>query len=173
MVGRFKFFDPQRQKLEFSTEHYCEVEGTCLSSKKKVRHDSRISDPPSRQFYYHTAAQLTTPDPGSAATGAGGAIASALPSSSTVNPPPLGFHPAVAAGHYYDPYGPYLPPPGPQQQPHFAGLPIYKASASERRSICSERKCIEMHHRPSVHSIMRLQIRWIFGNPLLSCTSAP
>ena len=89
----------------------------------------------SRQFYYHTAAQLTTPDPGSAATGAGGAIASALPSSSTVNPPPLGFHPAVAAGHYYDPYGPYLPPPGPQQQPHFAGLPIYKASAKERATV--------------------------------------
>ena len=134
MVGRFKFFDPQRQKLEFSTEHYCEVEGTCLSSQEKS--PSRLTNlRSSRQFYYHTAAQLTTPDPGSAATAAEGAIASALPSSSTVNPPPLGFHPAVAAGHYYDPYGPYLPPPGPQQPPHFAGLPIYKASAKERATV--------------------------------------
>ena len=88
----------------------------------------------SRQFYYHTAAQLTTPDPGSAADAAEGAIASALPSS-TVNPLPLGFHPAVAAGHYYDPYGPYLLPPGPQQPPHFAGLPIYKARARERATV--------------------------------------
>ena len=86
-----------------------------------------------REFYYHTAAKLTTPDPSSAAAAEEGiASTAASAAASTVNPAPWGFHPAAAdAGHYYDPYGPYLPPPGPQQPPQFAGFPIYKARASD------------------------------------------
>ena len=96
----------------------------------QVRHESLLHP---REFYYHTAAKLTTPDPSSAAAAEEGiASTAASAAASTVNPAPWGFHPAAAdAGHYYDPYGPYLPPPGPKQPPQFAGFPIYKARASD------------------------------------------